>query len=159
MCLNADRNATETLRRRMRKNGRKITVWKEVRKRGGVFVTPYRGVVVKPGWMISNRTMSKLHFRSQLSAWYLNNNNNLNPNNDEYDSGKMIILVNLGIHVYTDKKEAYNITKNRGENIISCTAYIDDLVGAGVFTFEKSAVFNKIFISKKNYNRALKRVK
>jgi len=162
MCLDAKRHATENLRKKMKKNGGKIVVYKTVlrsgNQHGSRLKTPYRGKEISPGWLVSDRIPDKISFRcndENRSKKMYDYDDKTNPNRDYYYDNQNVVGVDHGIHVFVTLDDAKCECLD-GEKVVSCIAYLKDFVAAGDFFSSKSAVFNKVFVPEKEYNRVLK---
>lgn len=128
MCLFYDKSFSTRIRNRIVKNGKKITCYKVLRVIGNTLESPYFGEEYKPGWNVSDRCEIAQGAKEQ-----------------EYHE------VYKGIHVFTSKKVAKEDVLN-GRIVVPVTCYAKDFVGAGCC----EAVFMKVFLSRKDYDKALK---
>jgi hypothetical protein len=162
MCLTATDKATRSLKREMKAKGGKIVVYKMVRvskNQFGLFIrSQYQKTEIIQGWNVSDRVKSPAHFGSRNLD--INRASDVISNSDFYSfyngNGKVrSATISKGIHVYlneTEAKKTFPFYDNIGYKLVKFEARIDDLVAAGTFSTRKSAVFNKVFLTKKEYN-------
>ena len=148
MCMGYSKENTKALWERLQKEG-KITVYKVFYNRGnrrwdrrnrlmsGTY--PYDW---KPGWNKSDR-------RPKKTGWMLSKT----PKPDNMGS----VRVNHGFHVYVTEKQA-KWNRVGGEMIVEYTAYKKDFVAAGQqdwYTSADQAVFARLWLSRKEYDKAI----
>ena len=135
MCCYYDKEATKKLREKMKLRGGKMTAYKVYdRWAGGLCCICKDGFITSPGVITSNRE-SKVPGKDFDSVW----------GNDD-------IEISRGIHVELTRKGAIRWKRGGRRVIVPVTIEVKDLVGAGACG---DAVFMKITISKRNFNKAM----
>lgn len=177
MCLSATRHFSENTRKRICRNGGKITVYKVVKLKKNNYkyslYTPYYGNEVSKGWLVSDRKPEKISFRANVKknpdferCGYFSSE----KNSDTYGLREDGVYIDKGIHVFLTedvaKSEAACFNKlyslSHKDDIyycyIACEGHLEDFVAAGEFkTPRDSAVFMKIFVPTKEYNKVMKK--
>ena len=118
------------------KNG-KVTCWKVYRKsqrrsfvKGSLSSLVYVKVIKGPGIVWSNRFEKKLSYFEKSSC-----------------------SVDYGIHVYTNIEVAKSIKEEDSDVVVPVECDLNDLVAYGI---QNEAVFMKVKITRKEWNRAFK---
>ena len=151
MCLATTKKQTEDFRRQHRKD-EIIRVWKLYEKMDGCLKSPYQYYPVRsPGIVKSNRRSKKINSQSDTNEFY-------DANTDEFYDNLWHIY--RGIHVYTDRKKAVKFVERNCSKcryylvIVCCHANMKDFVAYN--DKAKEAVFMEVFISPRNFRRAMK---
>lgn len=130
MCLEITNTDPNKLNKKFKKG--KITFYKCIRVHSVTnrIYTQFQNTKVKPGFL---KAKPKLNIASVESSAYIEHG---------------------AIHVYTNKKYALDQANfMRGEVIIPVVCYKKDFIAQG---YNNDACFSKIFISEKDYNKALR---
>lgn len=138
LCLNKRVITTEQLQEQM-KNGKRKFYKVYLDSSDKVLISPYQASAVRgrgPGAIVSNRKGKDLTVYEIITG-----------------------EVHFGIHVFVDEveaREAKSLSISDGI-IVEVTAEPEDLVAAGSFSYDyASAVFMKVCISKKEWDRVMK---
>ena len=115
---------------------KEITVWKVwLIEKKDVFSIIYESNKIKPGWIKSNRT---------------------SVNSDGLDKTCWLgHSISRGIHVHLTRESARD-NRDWGGRVFKCKALLSDLVEVGNALSSNQAVFMKIHISKKDFERGKK---
>lgn len=160
MCLTVDDEKTGKMKKRL--SGRQ-TVWKvywvhtNFITRKECVMSPIRGGEVKHGNIVSDRASTEYPY----TRW-----SHGRPDYTYLESYRKKTRIYAGIHVCLTRKEARRYKKDLQKDhpekkfvIFKCEGNMSDFVAAGgsqVFSwFYNVAVFTKVSISKRNWNKAL----
>ena len=145
MCLCATKQ-TLTAAKKTRKSSGKVYAWKVVKLQhpGNIMSLFYHSFSWKPGWNLSNRE-------------------DVVPTDGELRRSALVcsdnIFINRGIHVYLVKQHALRACYECcGQVVIRVECYNKHLVARNhksTFT-SKKAVYTKVFLPKKEYDRVTK---
>ena len=134
MCLKICSNVNFI--KRLKKAGKEgLIVYKiySVFKYGKYITSFFKGNIInKPGWVFSDRKNKTFTKYEQLHS-----------------------NIENGIHVYLDKNEAEVVNKMMEESVTPVRVFYKDFIAVGCWDEDKdikSAVFNKIYISKKTWD-------
>lgn len=137
MCLVYDEKETQKLLNRFNslpKEKTTIDFWKVYEKRENILVAIWRwNKIEKPGIVRSDRSSKKFRIAE----------------ND-------ITKINKGIHVFTNKKRAEDFAQKH-EVVVKVQTRKQDFIAASNQNVTKEAVFMKVEISEKEWNRVFKK--
>lgn len=129
MCLYVNKEIDAEIEKKLKRNG-KIRMWKVFQVYGEIksgLCSIYRQTIYKPGWNISS--VRGKHRRRSKSR-----------------------TVSIGIHVYTNMKDAKEYSNGYNRVVLPVTCYAKDYIAGGSFCDVKSAVFAKVWLSKADYD-------
>lgn len=155
MCLSHDPGRTRKLAARLEKKGYVIG-YKVLRRYLGSLESIYKiWYGWKPGW---NKASDKKRqfFITQANRFGMKNNKSV-----KYSNVRKYTPIYEGIHICTNKKAAQSILNDFSPYytiIVPVKCYKNDFISSGYFndrTDSPSAVFTKVFLTKKDYEKAL----
>ncbi len=155
MCMVYDKRATANLKRRLARNGGKLTMWCVMHREAGGLKTPWRDVpICGPGWLKSDRPSvafdsgegDKLPGRLHASVVCVR--------------GKHVVRTKAAAHRYAaviwgDDLVVVPVQVQAKDCVAAgtCATYSGMTMVSGPFP---SAVFTKVFLKKADYERALR---
>ena len=125
----------------VRKSGK--YVYKVLEVKNEKLISPYQGFEYKPGWIISDRA-------GELGKQFVT---------QPTDNEKRCNEIENGIHVFHNPKDADKHEGYDNSVVVRLEVNEKDLVARGKYGDANNSVYNKVFLSKAEYDRVIKKSK